>query len=139
MNAAIRNLMKKLPEVARLLFRRPNSNKDENLFFLPFADASFHADVSKNRLGMLVTRAFGLRHESPIHTIGFFLISCAVWRAPQRPPKHLRLRKLMTDLTIAVLRQKGWSLNDRPELFSYSTIPANTAMSVRRGAPMKKF
>jgi hypothetical protein len=45
----------------------------------------------------------------------------------------------MTDLTMAVLRQKGWSLNDRPELFSYSTIPAYTAMSVRRGAPMKKF
>jgi hypothetical protein len=39
--------------------------------WLVFTDASFNEDVSKNRAGVLVTRAFGLGIDAPLHLVDF--------------------------------------------------------------------
>jgi hypothetical protein len=71
-NAAIRRLKANLPSIAELHFRVPGpASVDSAPVLLVFADASFHEEASRNRAGVLVTRAFGLDAASPAHVIDF--------------------------------------------------------------------
>jgi hypothetical protein len=71
MNAAIRRLRRKLPQIARMVFRRPYRARDEGPFWLTFSDASFHEDASRNRSGALICRTFGLEASSTVHVIDY--------------------------------------------------------------------
>jgi hypothetical protein len=86
MNAAIRKLKNGTTDIA-VLFYPTIKISIEKPIWLVFTDASFNADVAKNRAGVLVTRSFGLDYGSPCISSISVHTNYGESRDPQKQPK----------------------------------------------------